>query len=440
MLSAIAFMIINCAGYILALSKGPFWAIIIYANIYFNAPIRLVNWWAAHLPFHRWSLLTSLILFISLFLHRNKVSSRKLASIKWLFIFTLISILISFTYAPFPDVAKEYTYKLVTYCITAYFLARSITNIQQYRFFCLFFIALVSNISLNAYLYGNRINDRLEGAGIADAFGSNEFALLLVNVIPFTIPFLIHGKLYEKIICIIGLPFLINAFVLCNSRGMSVAFILAVILVSFILPDKVIRRYIFLLILVSIPTLIYLSDAQFIERMESLLQTSDAMSDDAASAQLSSGRTVIGGYGFNMAKDNLLGAGPNSFKSLAHLYMPPEVLTITPRNKQGVRSAHNTYLQVLVEQGIIGLFILLSAMIHTILLLRSSIKKIQETHSTNSFLGLSVLALSLSLLASLFGGLTSSRIYYEFFWWQIALSVVLHSLVIKSSSSNPDDT
>jgi O-antigen ligase len=293
---------------------------------------------------------------------------------------------------------------------------------------------------LNVYLHGSRAADRLEGYGTGDTANANQFGVLLISIIPFTIPFIFHGKWYERLICLLGLPFLINTFILCNSRGAAVAFILGLMLVMLLLPDKVIRRYILLGVLVSIPTLIYLADAQFIDRMETLMSTKDAASDEDDIAQLSSGRTVIWGYGLDMAKDYPMGVGPNGFKKLARFYMPPEVLTFTPGKENGSRAAHNTYLQTLVEHGVIGLIIILLMMLHSLLLLRSSLKKIQETQKTNSFLGLSVFALALSLSTTIFAGLTSSRVFYEFFWWQIALSVVMYSLVKKSLNSTPDST
>ena len=196
MLSAIAYMAFNCTGYLLALLRGPFWGVLVYANVYFNPPIQAINWWTSYLPFKRWSLLTSAVVIISLFLHRDKVSSRKLASINWLFAFTLLSILISYTFAMFPEDVSRYTYKLITYCITAYIIVRGIINLQQYRWLCLFIIGLASNLSLNVYLHGSRAGDRLEGYGTGDTSNANHFAILLISIIPFTIPFIFHGKWY----------------------------------------------------------------------------------------------------------------------------------------------------------------------------------------------------------------------------------------------------
>ena len=364
MLSAIAFVLLNCTGLLLAIKRGPFWALIVYVNIYFNPPLYAINWWTAFLPFQRWSLLTSVILIISLIIHREKASPRKLMNTKWLFIFTFLSILITYT-SGLHYADSSYTYKLITYCITAYIIVRSINNVEQYRMLCLFIIILASNLSLNAYLHASRVNSRLEGFGTADTANANHFALLLVNIIPFAIPFIFYGKRYEKIICLACLPFLLNAFILCNSRGTTVAFILGIILVFLALPDKAIRKYIFLIVLTGLPAFIYMADAQFIERMETLLLSSEAMDDDDASNELSSGRTVIWEYGFLMAKDNPFGAGPNAFKHLARDYMPAEILNFTKGEGKGVRGAHNTYLQTVVEQGIAGLIILLLLMFST---------------------------------------------------------------------------
>ena len=77
-----------------------------------------------------------------------------------------------------------------TYCLIVYIILRSIVTPSQLRLFLLGIVFFVGNISLNASLYGKRVNSRLEGSGSADAYGSNELGLLLVATIPLMFCFL----------------------------------------------------------------------------------------------------------------------------------------------------------------------------------------------------------------------------------------------------------
>jgi hypothetical protein len=129
-----------------------------------------------------------------------------------------------------------------------------------------------------------------------------------------------------------------------------------------------------------------------------------------------------------MAADHPLGAGPDGFRDLAHLYMPPEILVEKGGAEYGRRAAHNTYLQVIVEQGVIGLAVFLFMCISVVLTLRRSFKMVQKLDELGPFWRNIIFATAVSFLTSLAGGLVTNRVYYEFFWWQIALVVVIASL------------
>jgi hypothetical protein len=52
----------------------------------------------------------------------------------------------------------------------------------------------------------------------------------------------------------------------------------------------------------------------------------------------------------------------------------------------------------------------------------------------HSFVGFMLFSLNVSFLTILIGGSLTSRVYYEFFWWQIALSMIGYSFVKKMSN------
>lgn len=440
MITALGFMLFNIISYFLAYRRGPFWGLFAYLNIYFNVPNDRINWWVTYLPFDRWSLLTTFVLITSLLLHRDKLSQHKFGNTRWVFIFLALSAIITYTSAIDFINAKAFLFKLVSYALFVYILIKSINHASQLRLILITIVAMCANVSLNAYLYGKRINARLEGVGSADANGANLFALLLAGIIPIIFVFIKEGKTYERVIAILSLPLVLNAFVLCNSRGSTVALAGGIFVAVMLVADNKIRRGVIALGIIVAPVFLHLADDEFISRFTTLFEFSSALEDSTQARNLSSGRTEIWDYGMQMASDHPFGVGPNGFKKLARFYMPKEVLTFLPGAQHGQRAAHNTYLQVIVEQGILGIIIWLALCFHTSWFLYRAFKLISSLKERKPFLRLSIFALNVSFFTSLIGALVTSRIYYEFFWWQVAFAAIVYSIVRQMQENETEDT
>jgi putative inorganic carbon (hco3(-)) transporter len=432
MLTATLFVLIILFGWVMALARGPFWGLLAYVSIYFNAPNPAINWWAGYLPFDRWSLLSTVVLILSMIIHWKKASHRSLGSARWTIVFFVLSLLITLTLAINQENANQFQYSLFTYCLIAFIIVKTITDETQLRALLLVMVVMAGNLSVNAWLYGKRVHDRLEGIGSADAFGANEFGLLLASILPFLAVLLINGRKHERILCLLATPFILNAFILCNSRGAAVAFVIATGLSAVVFGDKRIRRGLVGMALLSIPVFIMLMDDAYVDRLASLVGGSDAgvYESEEDVNDLSSGRIAIWNYGMEMAADHPLGAGPDGFRDLAHVYMPPDILVEKGDSGYGRRAAHNTYLQVIVEQGIAGLAVFLCMCLSVTLALRRSFKAVQKLDELSPMWRNILFATAVSFLTSLAGGLVTNRVYYEFFWWQIALVVVTASLAL----------
>jgi putative inorganic carbon (hco3(-)) transporter len=429
MQTALLFISFTCVLYLLAFLKGPIWALLAYANVYFNTPDPHYNWWATYLPFHNWSQISTIVLLLSMVIHRDKLSARRLKSVNIVFVFLILTYVITYTTAQFPKAAHTYAEMLLSFTVISYCIVRVVKTDKQFRALWISILCFAGYLSLNAYIYGTRINSRLENIGPSDSHGSNEFALLLSAVIPFVIPFILKGTRKERIVSIFCLPFLLNAFVLCNSRGAVVALIVAIFISILVVTDKKTRITMLAVTVLLGVGVSYLADQEMLDRMATLLHTSEAMSDEEQANELSSGRMAIWGYGLEMVKDYPFGAGPNGFKKMARFYMPKEILTFYPGADLGVRSAHNSYLQVLVEQGYVGLFLYLFLCGYTLFLIYMSFLKIKDNPNIDSFWRYCVFGIAVSFWSIILGSLFNSRVYYEFFWWQIAMTVVLASLV-----------
>ena len=440
MLTAIAFIAANCAGYLLALFRGPFWALLVYANIYFNPPDPRINWWAGLIPFHKWSYLTTGVLLVSMFLHRNQLSDRPVKKLHLVAYFLLLTALLTFTASRSPEVSKVYLVYMVSYSIICVAIVKVIKHEWQLKVLWLWFLVLTANLSVNAYLYGKRIHGRLENIGAADSISSNLFGLLLAGVIPFLIPFLCSGKRYERLVCLLLLPFILNALILCNSRGALVALAGGFAVAFLFLSDRQVRKTMMGVGIFLLAVFIYLADQELVDRISSLLQAKEALQDDQQANTLSSGRTQIWGYGMQMVGDHPLGAGPGMFKMLARDYMPTEVLTVHTEGETGVRGAHSSYLLVMVEHGPLGLLLWLSICAGSWFRIRKASLKLKTLSDCHPFWKYAVFSMGVSLVSSLLGGIFTSRVYYEFYWWQVAMVVVLSSLATRLAEARPVPT
>lgn len=428
MIYAVFFLFFILSGTVLALVRGPFWAALTCILVYFVHPQGKFTWWGSYIPFQRWSLLCTVVLILSCILHKNKLSGHRLRSLRWAIPFIVLSWILTFTNAVNKIDAFDYSYMLSVYFVTIWCFIRSVVSVEQIRLFLLFLIVLTANLSLKAYLFGKRIHERLENIGTVDANQSNEFALLIASVLPFLFLFAVKGNKYERIIVFLSVPFIINAFILCNSRGATVALLLSGFMSVLMVSDREIKKITIVMVVLTIPVFLYLTDDAFIQRFSSLLGAQEALQGESSASELSSNRTDIWRYGFEMVKDYPFGAGPNGFKTLARSYIPAELLTFHRGAEYGVRAAHNSYLQVLVEQGYLGLIVWLILCCHSFYLIVSSFRSLKFENSTASFFRMLLFSLSISYVSILLGGLFNSRVYYEFFWWQLAIIVITVSL------------
>jgi len=436
MLTATFFLVVTAVGTVLALMRGPFWALLVYANVYFNSPHPGVNWWAASLPDVRWSLFAFAVLGLSMVLHRDRLATHENSTLKWIFAFLVLTLITSHANPADIETAREYSYMLFTFFLIGYALVKTLADLDQLKFFLLLVIAFATNLSIKAVTEGKRIHARLENIGTADALGSNEFGLLLVAIIPLLIPFLFHGKLWERICCLLALPLLINAVILTSSRTAIVALVGAALFCALFLADVKVKKYFVIFTVLVVPAFISLADEYFIERMSTLF-VSDQVSQEQLD-EISSGRLAIWGHGLEMSADYPLGAGPGGFRAMSRFYMPEEILVYKPGRTYGARAAHSSYLLVLVEQGWVGLLLYLTLCFSALWMLIRNIVLYKRKERLHTFSGFLLMGLCFSLLTVLIGSHFTSRVYYEFFWWQIALSVIGSSLAARWLEENLD--
>lgn len=428
MLTAILFLAITFTGFYLALKKGPIWGAVVYVHVYFMPPVIATNWWAAYIPDLKWGFLVPGIWLASIILHRDKLSKHKFSTAYWVFLFCAYTLLLTIVIETVDtESANEYCYMLFCYCVVIFLFIKSLAKLEHIRLLVLVIITACIGLCISAHFEGKFLSGRLNNIGPGDARGSNELGVLFAAIIPLMLPFIFKGKRYEKIICFLLLPLIINTFTLTVSRGALVALLSGLFYAFVFLSGKKYKKYFIGSAICILPLFLFLADEGYVERISSLWKT-DVSSDEELN-KLSAGRMDIWKHGFEMLNDYPLGVGPGGFRELSRFYMPENSLRFDPGRGYGVRAAHNSFLLVMVEQGYFGFCIFLIICFATMYSLYRSNKIMKQLGKDGDFIDLLVIALSMSVVSTLCGGMFNSRVYYEFFWWQIAISVVLSSLV-----------
>jgi O-antigen ligase len=214
-------------------------------------------------------------------------------------------------------------------------------------------------------------------------------------------------------------PFILNAIILTASRGATLAMVAAG-LSALLFAPRTRRGIVYGAAVVGALLFLQLAGSElYWERMGTLrVQQGQEMESSAAS------RFDIAKANLQMFADHPLGAGYRGNVTLSPQYMPPELLS------EGRRSAHNTFLAVLVDEGPVG--ILLWAMLIGWAGLSLFRMKQLDKRGLPSELGTYRGAVAGGLAAYVIAGLFTNFMTAEVSIWLFALTSVLNRLCAEA--------
>ena len=344
--------------------------------------------------------------------------------------FLVLLLLLMCAIAPFaylPSLAWQKVYDFFRYVYIYILVVLIITDEKKYKLFVYSICCCYLYLAWQAHFYFS--GGRLDGVGLPDASDANMLAALILLIIPFLIQFILHGSKIEKLFALITLVPLVNVFIMCGSRGGFIGLVVE-ILVLMILE----LRKGGMLKTLFVGCLLFacvwgLMDERYKNRLLGL-QTSAVQGN---LDQNSAGRVAIWKEGVRMVAEYPFGAGGGGFMELSPRYLSQELIEKTV----GKRAAHNNYLTILVEQGILG-FILYASFFsaNIVILLRIKNKFVVDYADKNSNSKIFINGQIVCLLSMLSGFLSSSffidRFYFESIYIFPAFIMVLQSIYIKN--------
>lgn len=395
---------------------NPIYALFGYLLEYYQRPA--LYWWGRELPDLRWNFTIAAVAGAAYLLRRQSLEAPRRTT--WvplvLLIVQALNTSLVTLWAIAPDLSWKWSVQYWKLVITYFLFSGIVRTARGLDLVILFQIIGTAYWGWDA-LDERRFSSRLEGVGSGDTLNANQLAGHILTIIPLAVVFvLMKGQLWMRVVAAIGLPYIVNLLILCNSRGATVGFAVAGA-VSILLVRRGMRRHVFFGAAVAGLALYLLADEQFINRQ----QTTVGPRDNSAQS-----RVDIWNAGLRVIADYPFGTGGRGF----HLLSPRYLSEIQENDAEG-RSAHNTVIQVTVEWGIQGLILFVLLLGYTFVLLH----RVRRERTSPDRVYFTGLGLQLGLIATLAAAFFSNRFFGESIYWLCGLSTALYCMTSKDAES-----
>ncbi len=420
--TGILWLVVYVGGLGFSFIKGPIIGLMAYMFTFYTQ----FSWArGVKIGLSRWSFYAAIVLMGSLFLNRGNdahLSFKKMPQMKWL-VLIVINMLFVSLFAADQTENQEAVIDFIKLVILYFLIASIVKTRMHYRMFI--WIQLWGNFLLGwmAFTRGDMVGGRLENIGAPGIKGSNHLSNHLIMIIPFIGNLVLFGNKWEKMAAIGAAPFILNALILCNSRGafLGVGLMFVAILV---LSKSENRNRIMVGLLIGSIAFFSLAD----ERVWNRMQTIETFEEDGSAM----GRIDSWLGALEMVADHPLGKGGGGFQFYSPVYIPEIVASHGGEN----RSVHNTYLLMATDWGIQGLILFMIFYYATFMELHKIRKRVGTDH--DNFYYVESVAIEVALIGFLISAAFGSRIYGEGVYWYCALATALSNIqqneILKQSS------
>lgn len=414
-----------------ALIRHPIYGLMAYlASFYVHPPSR---WWGQGLLIDvRWAFLAAGITLIAVLIHRTGSSKKSFFSfpIVWLMLALLLWAVIQLNWALWPEKHLDFVQLFAKFILAAFLIYRAVDSEKHLRWFlwshvlgcfCLAWIA-------RSGFSGGRF-DSFGGPGISDA---NSAANQLVTGIVVAASLFLAVKAKGKVALVGLMPLILDALVMTASRSGFLSFLVAGGVFNLFTPKKS-RHFVKVLSILGVLLLAILAGPKYWERMSTIKETGAKVEGvDTGGARLE----VIEAQ-WQMFARYPYGCGHRCTAVLSHEYLTKEAFSDLEEG-QG-RSSHNTFMSLLVEQGVFGAAFY-------VLLVGWSVVRLRELgarfkHST-SVAAQMLPGIAASIAAIFVADMFVDLLKHEVRIWMIALVLVIGGLPLGADkpTRGPDPT
>lgn len=411
--------------------KRPAYGVALYMLTFFLCPPFW--WWGDPIAGYRWNLYSGVILLVAVLISRSGESpadsaatsptARKLCHFASLML--LNAVVVHVVLADDWEVSSDKLMLLAKFVLLFFMINLSIKTEWDLRIVLLAILFGAGYIGYEVTVNerGKIESNRLEGIGAPAASQANQFACLMVTILPLVAVFFLAGRRWEKLIAVAIAPLIVNVLLLCNSRGAFLAAIASAVTFLAFTPKSVRRKAIGVVALGGIATWLLLGDGRITERFMTTF-VDDTERDASAQTRLDNARA-----GLLMIKDHPLGAGGDAFKNKHGRKYQSEL------GFDGHAGAiHNGFLNEACEWGLQGLLLRMAFVVGTIVLLWQNTRMPRAPGDEfGHLLGAALFSgLCAFLVTCLFGDFLDS----EWGYWITAIGVASSRLVVSRVHAN----
>lgn len=250
----------------------------------------------------------------------------------------------------------------------------------------------------------------------------NYYALIMTVLVPLALDRVWHEKnRWMRILSVWAFGATVAAVVLTYSRS---GFVTLVVVIGLMLLYRTPNLKNLLILLLLGVMLFQFIPTQYTERLESMIAFLPGSSRSLREDEAIRGRTSELLVGWNMFLDNpILGVGYNNYPVYYQAYS--RQVGLDPRATE--RSAHNLYIEILAETGIVGLIFFSVIVLITLRDIYWSVKTLQAYHLKD--IADMATAVGVSLLGYLLASVFIHDAYQRYFWLVVGIAMAIPKMV-----------
>lgn len=402
----------------MAFARHPIYGLMTYiAVFYLHPPSR---WWGETLPDMRWALLAACVTAIALLVRKPQGDQGPPLMKHGFFIGMLLFILwlcVQTLWALHMPMHLELLNAYFKYALLIAVMYKTIETPQHLKL--VLWTHVLGCLYLGYIVLVDYEGGRFEGFGGPDINEANAGALQVVTGIVTVGALFLSAKLWEKAGALACIPLIVNALIATVSRSGFLAIGVAGLVFNFFTPQRF-RKTVRVMTVLAIVLFVLLTNPVYWARIMSLKYAGE----DVEGVDTGQSRIAIIEAQLRMFEAHPLGCGHRCTAVLSTEYIEDRFLTGVGENRG--RASHNTFMSLLVEQGIFGVIFYVALVLwvaKNLLRLRRSLNR------SESFLADVYPAIAACLAAIFVGDVFVDYLKAEVRIWFIALLMVMIKLV-----------
>lgn len=412
--TSLAFYAFFLAGTSLAFLRHPIFGLLTYVGVFYLSPAD--RWWGVGWASEvRWSLLAGGITLLAMLIHRDKLRKAPFwgrGPVVGMLLFVLW-LAIQLLWAPEPDQQLDLLTIYAKFLIVLVLISRCIDSPKSLVMFlwahvlgCFYFGFIV----FTKYRGG-----RFEGFGGPGLDDANAGALAFATGVLAAAALFLVGRIREKVALILTMPIVLNGLVATISRSGFLAITVGGGVFNLFSPRKF-RARVRALSILGLVLVLLITNPLYWARMASIKYAGAEVVD----VDTGGGRLEIMEAQWRMFKAHPLGCGHRCTALLSGSYLDDKYLTGVEGER--ARSSHNTFMSLLVEQGLPGAVFYAAMLVwlarSTLILWR--IYRVSESPESRIFP-----AVAAVLAAITIGDMFVDFLKFEIRLWFIGITMVL---------------